>query len=1100
MSDKSIAFKLKIIGSEETARTMKQLEDAIKKTNAELKQTAIGSKAYKELSASAGKLKADLDGLKKEQREVTKAFADTKDAEGSYNRLSKQLGQLRANFRALNAEQREGDFGQRLKAQIQQLDTQLKEIDTSIGNNQRNIGDYENAILRAFSRLGAGAGGLGKKLGGLAGATTGIANVGFALQGAFAIGQVALQAIGYINDFRKEIEETATIVAEFGEVSGTALESAASDTLALSKTFGVSTEEIAKAAQQLSFQLGTDFNTALAQVEQGLLNGQANAGDYLKNIAEFPSKFSAAGSASAEYSAQLQAQLEAEKALAGAQVELSKSIGGLTGGTTNLATKLKTGLITAVVGVISFLKPFADTARSVGAEIGKFFGNFTKGNSTFELFGKILNIALAPFKTLLNFTLLTVKGFGSLLGAVNNYIKESPALQAAFQAVGTAVGVVVDYIISLPDALNTALDSITAFSRDAASTLTSGLVDDSATAAASAAARNAGEVIAKSLVERYGEGLQQLPIQTQQAISQAGVAAAAAALSSGASIAQALQQGIAAADAAATSAGLRPVVNEVKKVEKRLTDEQKAAAKERAEELKKERKSLNEDLTQLEIDNAKVLLTLTNQLNNERAGLIQDSVEQARAVEIQRFKEQREAQEAEGAAFIQQQQEFEGRVKKLYGEGSTELKQFRQKAAVERQALEQTNLQILEAQEAQHQANLARIDKEASAERLQQTADFAAETLSLQQEANSLNAELQNIALQSRLDKAKKGSAEEKAILAEITAARRQQIADELELLDLRQAQTAENAQKGLATEANAFEKIAVERARLNDELSRLGAENAVDTLKTVQDTTAKVAEFLSKSIAAFSQLADAFTARRLEGIQREEEASNTALAALENRLENASGLEAQFVQQQIDRQILAADEIAKKRADVEAKAARRRKGVAIIESIINTAVEVTKVLANPFLAIAVGAFGALQTAAIAAQPLAKGGKVKGAYNNINGRISVTPNAPKSAAGDNTLIYAKTGEVVLNEQQQQRLGGAPTFRAIGVPGFATGGLIGTPPPQILPQTAAVSSQNLTAAIVAGIQAQTQTLSVELKTSDLDKETGTKNLVTNLTSF
>lgn len=43
--------------------------------------------------------------------------------------------------------------------------------------------------------------------------------------------------------------------------------------------------------------------------------------------------------------------------------------------------------------------------------------------------------------------------------------------------------------------------------------------------------------------------------------------------------------------------------------------------------------------------------------------------------------------------------------------------------------------------------------------------------------------------------------------------------------------------------------------------------------------------------------------------------------------------------------------------------------------------------------------------------------------------------------GDNLLATVKTGEVILNQRQQNALGGAHTFRKIGVPGFADGGII-----------------------------------------------------------
>jgi hypothetical protein len=44
--------------------------------------------------------------------------------------------------------------------------------------------------------------------------------------------------------------------------------------------------------------------------------------------------------------------------------------------------------------------------------------------------------------------------------------------------------------------------------------------------------------------------------------------------------------------------------------------------------------------------------------------------------------------------------------------------------------------------------------------------------------------------------------------------------------------------------------------------------------------------------------------------------------------------------------------------------------------------------------------------------------------------------------GDNRLITAKDGEVILNEDQQEALGGSSIFKMIGVPGFATGGVVG----------------------------------------------------------
>lgn len=71
----------------------------------------------------------------------------------------------------------------------------------------------------------------------------------------------------------------------------------------------------------------------------------------------------------------------------------------------------------------------------------------------------------------------------------------------------------------------------------------------------------------------------------------------------------------------------------------------------------------------------------------------------------------------------------------------------------------------------------------------------------------------------------------------------------------------------------------------------------------------------------------------------------------------------------------------------------------------------------------------------------ASSGSPKGVVNLSDGRIDRTPNIPTQPNGDNILATVKTNEVILNEEQQRRLGGAKTFAAIGVPGFAGGGRV-----------------------------------------------------------
>jgi hypothetical protein len=65
-----------------------------------------------------------------------------------------------------------------------------------------------------------------------------------------------------------------------------------------------------------------------------------------------------------------------------------------------------------------------------------------------------------------------------------------------------------------------------------------------------------------------------------------------------------------------------------------------------------------------------------------------------------------------------------------------------------------------------------------------------------------------------------------------------------------------------------------------------------------------------------------------------------------------------------------------------------------------------------------------------AVPPFATGGKV------------VTGIPIKRSNGDDVLITARKGEIILNDKQQAALGGDATFRALGIKGYATGGVVG----------------------------------------------------------
>jgi len=202
-----------------------------------------------------------------------------------------------------------------------------------------------------------------------------------------------------------------------------------------------------------------------------------------------------------------------------------------------------------------------------------------------------------------------------------------------------------------------------------------------------------------------------------------------------------------------------------------------------------------------------------------------------------------------------------------------------------------------------------------------------------------------------------------------------------------------------------------------------------------IQDYTGAAFDILS----AFSQRRNELENRRFEEAITQTE---TNIQQLEAKASQATGIRQRLLQKQVAQQ---QEVLKKQQADAEAarkKQAKEEKRIAIIQSIINGALAVSRALATGGIlsAIAAGVFAAVQTATIVAQPLATGGIV-----GISGRrVTDRQNIRARSNGDNVLATVRRGEVVLNERQQSALGGARTFRAIGVPGFATGGAIGAP--------------------------------------------------------
>jgi hypothetical protein len=180
-------------------------------------------------------------------------------------------------------------------------------------------------------------------------------------------------------------------------------------------------------------------------------------------------------------------------------------------------------------------------------------------------------------------------------------------------------------------------------------------------------------------------------------------------------------------------------------------------------------------------------------------------------------------------------------------------------------------------------------------------------------------------------------------------------------------------------------------------------------------------------------------------------------------------------------------------------------KAAAVAQAGINTYLGVSQILAAPpsgpepansiIKGVAIAgtiATGIANVAKIVAikDKFADGGVIP--YYISGSRITNRSNIPTQYNGDNILATVRSGEVVLNESQQAMLGGANTFKRIGVPGFADGGIAGGINDGGYLQRSLLEGMDITSTIVQAVGAAFNNTTIVTKVTDVISETGKYN--------
>ena len=1076
MSEKVIGFKIQIEGLAGTIETATELKRQIAEVNKELKK-ASNVDDIKKLEKQLIDLKAAqslVNDVTREQVKLRKEEISANDkAEGAYRRLSKELNDQRKRYKDLAAA--EMDSSQEAKdllVSINNLDKKLKGIDATVGQFQRNVGGYTEALSNFFPKLGGTLGEVTGAIGGLKlgitdlGKTTGALNIGL---GGIGIALTAFSAISSIfESIKAGVEETRLLSAQvqnFTQLTGDALQNTVAQSKAIANTYKKDVNEIAVAANSVSKNLGLSFPQALDLIEIGFRKGADAQGEFLDGLREYSVKFRDAGLSAEEFlkisiastnqgifsdkgvdligefgqriREQTKSGRDALENAFGAEFtnELFQNInrGSITSGEAFaiITDKIKeTGVAGSELQTI-----IADVFGSQGEDVGKeFLFTLTETLRTTDDVTQSTNLYQRQQYELylVNKDLEeSEKGYNKILADTSIEFEIATTKGKIF--LNNVLTGILTYFEQVPNRLNAYKKAFAEFTKPEGSILSFFRVFNQE-------------------IKKGNKEIELLNIKTELEEKKRQELISKALLGTQAGIEQKLaEKRNERKTTLFGSADFKRLGEEIKILEKELNKFKpettlKTTGKKTGEELAK---SFTEgSLSALENERSKLQEAFSNAvLGSESQKQIAVKLNEVNAqiktaVDAQNELLGKADEEKKRIAIDEINQNFKvaqsiinlAREKQMAS--TDEIEAINQRRTIiendyNREIQRINSLLALEKVGTKEYENLLIERRQAEANYIKGKNDLNKQEDQINQ--NKLNAQKKyaDLIKQLQID------AIDKDIDREIAAAK-QKLENDLENLekdkDFIFASELEKAQlRKLLTD-----KSEKEIKEIRDKYQKDKDDKDKEDREKLKESIANGVSELINFIGTLQSIANQKAA---DAINQEIETTEKNIEELEKKAESASGLR----KKRIEKDIAAQKELLKQQEaeaeKIRVKAAKEEKRIAIIQAIIQGALAISRALSssppplNFINAAAVGIATGAQVATIAAQPLAEGGLITGE------RVNQRQNIPTRSNGDNVLAFVKRGEVVLNQRQQSLLGGSPTFRKIGIKGFAQGGLV-----------------------------------------------------------
>lgn len=241
--------------------------------------------------------------------------------------------------------------------------------------------------------------------------------------------------------------------------------------------------------------------------------------------------------------------------------------------------------------------------------------------------------------------------------------------------------------------------------------------------------------------------------------------------------------------------------------------------------------------------------------------------------------------------------------------------------------------------------------------------------------------------------------------------------------------------------EAEAAAEAAIEEAALQASFQR-DKERIEQRKKDLEDflsTSQQISDAFFNAIQTFADAAGQAETARLDAAISNREKS---IASLNEQLQNATGLQKKFLEEQVEAEKKALAEEQEAREKAEKQRVKDAQALALVQAIINGALAITRAfsdlgpIAGAIAAVGVAAGIAAQIATISSQKFAEGGVLSGP-SHAGGGVPIS-------IGGGAVAEAEGGEAIINRRSTSMF--RPLLSAINQAGggkkFQTGGIIG----------------------------------------------------------